>query len=35
MQELKLTKRAIETIPYTNKGQEFYRYTLLPGLDMD
>jgi len=34
MQELKLTKRAIEAIPYTSKGQEFYRDTLLPGFGL-
>lgn len=34
MQELKLTKRAIEAIPYPTTGQQFYRDTLLPGFGL-
>lgn len=34
MQELKLTKRTIEAIPYSITGQEFYRDTLLPGFGL-
>lgn len=34
MQELKLTKRAIEAIPYPVTGQQFYRDTLLPGFGL-
>ena len=34
MQELKLTKRTIETIPHTGSGQAFYRDTLLKGFGL-
>lgn len=34
MQELKLTKRAIENLPHTKSGQSFYRDTVLAGFGL-